>query len=201
MLNNRVHSDVTGNTLTNEAAETSDGQAIPPDKGGEGVNDISPCISIRDSLSPIITWLRVFGLYHESPSCVDTQGFTGIKPNESQDTPLEQLSNFGEGARGTWRTALRPSKSPSFKAVSRAFTAITFMIRARLVKSSQTLQRFYCVTVSLLLVANFLRSLLLLFRESGFGLSYRVVMVIWYSNTTLGTLVSLYSCWKESHFR
>ncbi|GFR95913.1 barrier-to-autointegration factor [Elysia marginata] len=207
MFSNRVA--VINNTQMDGAMETSitnEGQKTNTNELNDGrQTQITACMSIRSSLSPIIIWLRIFGLYFENCSSRTVNEEVQSKTISLEDTL--QLEEWAQRAEITKHAVNHASsqarKSPKFNKVRHIFSTIFSWFRFKLgsVTGAQLLHRLYCVMVSLLLVANFVKSLLLLVGESGFGMSYRVVMVIWYSNTTLGAFVLLYSCTRDSHFR
>ena len=196
MLTNKVHSAVNENTMTKDTIEPTmmAGSQITDPDNFDGQGEISACMSIRTSLSPIITWLKVFGFYYDNPLCADIARLSDANPKHSHAKHMEQWAHRTDINETGAAIAPRSSKSLG---IYRVFTAIS----SSLTKYAQFLHQSYCIIVSLLLVANFLKSLLLLFRGSGFGMSYRVVMVIWYSHTTLGSLALHYSCRKDNHFK
>ncbi|GFO03842.1 odorant/gustatory chemosensory receptor-like 122 [Plakobranchus ocellatus] len=169
------------------------------------------CTSIRNSLSPVITWMKLFGLYHENVrACLDTvtavNEVSGAKHNQVQDA---WLPNTGLRQSTQGDSVIQNDPAPGWSnrpAIGRMLQMLKAISLWRVYRAGSRnlrfgLHRFYCVLVTALLVINFFKTFLAVFQESGFGLGYRVVMLLWYVHTTFGTVFLLYSCWRRTYFQ
>ncbi|XP_059155873.1 uncharacterized protein LOC131940953 [Physella acuta] len=135
---------------------------------------------VRESLAPVIFFMKLFGLYHD---------WEGYYPNtvvpqldeENVQTPRHSDSN------ATLNPSTSKFSSPSLKPESQN--------RMRLAS------KCYCIFVIALLTYNTIRFLYFFIQSKTVGLLFNVVVLNWYVQNLVSVLLYLMACWSKSFFR